>query len=109
MAIDSTTFDQIVKLDSEVMRELVETVSLAVKMSPKLASLPKEKLLLAFELLGCIANLFESCGCTVATMIENPNWRNPLGYKTGLGSGEIVGGLDNTKNNLGDTEGSRNG
>ncbi len=109
MAVDPITFGQIANLDHETTKELVETVSLAVRMNPKLARLPREKMIMAFELIGCIAGLFESCGCTVTTMIENPNWHNPLGYKTGLGGGELTDKLDDTMDDLGDILGDRNG
>lgn len=102
MAIDPGVFSQIANLDAETAKELVETVTLAIRMNPKLACQPREKITLAFELLGCITGLFESCNCTVATVIENPSWRNPLGYKTGFGSGELTNDLDNVMDNLDD-------
>jgi len=108
MAIDPTTFGHVANLDPETTKELVETVSLAVKVNPNLARLPREKMTMAFELIGCIAGLFESCDCTVTIMIENPNWRNPLGYKTGLGGGELADKLDDTMDDLGDVLGDRN-
>lgn len=100
MSVDPITFGQIAHLDTKTVKELVETVILAIRMNPELARLPREKLMIAFELISCIANLFESCGCTVTTMIENPNWRNPLGYKTGLGGGELTDKLDETMDDL---------
>ena len=109
MTVDSVTFGQVANLDPETTKELVETVSRAVRVNPKLALLPREKLTMAFELIGCIAELFESCGCIVTTMIENPNWRNPLGYKTGLGGGDLTDKLDDTMDDLGDILGDRNG
>ena len=109
MTVDPMTFFQVAHLDPETTKELVETVILAIRMNPKLASLPKEKLTMAFELLGCIAALFESRGCTVTTMIENPDWRSPLGYKTGVGGGELTDKLDDTMDDLGDVVGEQNG
>lgn len=84
LSVEPNTFRSVVELPPETMLELIETVSVAAMMSPRLALSSHDKIAIACTMLANANQMLEQCGCEIDTTIKNKAWTQDAAYKTGM-------------------------
>ncbi len=84
LSVEPNTFKQVLELPPETMLELIETVCIAMLMSPGLAIAPNSKIAIACTMLANANSMLEQCGCKIDTTIKNKAWTTDATYKTGI-------------------------